>query len=79
MTENEPAGGPPRFLRLLRFRTLDFPDKELRVLEDSNGWLYVLRLWNTPDFGPYTKAEIAMAFQVEAEPWYVTERPVDFK
>jgi hypothetical protein len=57
-----------RFRRLLVFRRLGVPTQVLRVLEDAEGWYYLVNLAGTPDFGPYLPAEIASAFDVEPEP-----------
>ncbi|PXV71637.1 hypothetical protein C8D93_101692 [Sinimarinibacterium flocculans] len=62
---SESAG---RFRRLLVFRRRGSPTQVLRVLEDTEGWHYVVRLAGTADFGPYVPAEITSAFDVEAEP-----------
>jgi hypothetical protein len=64
-----PLPGPEgRFRRLLLFRRRGVPTQALRVLEDADGWHYVVNLAGTPDFGPYLPAEIASAFDVESEP-----------
>jgi hypothetical protein len=47
------------------------PDKELRILEDDQGWLYVYRLLGSPDYGPYLKEELLSMFEIEPEPWIV--------
>jgi hypothetical protein len=57
-----------RFRRLLVFRSRGVPTQVLRVLEDAEGWYYVVNLAGTPDFGPYLPAEVASAFDVESEP-----------
>lgn len=57
-----------RFRRLLVFRRRGAATQVLRILEDTEGWYYVVNLAGTPDFGPYLPAEIASAFDVEAEP-----------
>jgi hypothetical protein len=60
-----------RFCRLLVFRRRGVPTQVLRVLEDAEGWHYVVNLGGTSDFGPYLPAEIASAFNVEPEPFAV--------
>ncbi|WP_043765392.1 hypothetical protein [Algiphilus aromaticivorans] len=57
-----------RFRRLLLFRRRGHPLQILRVLEDFDGWYYVVNLAGTPDFGPYLHAEIVDAFDVEQAP-----------
>jgi hypothetical protein len=64
-----------RFRRLLLFRRRGTPTQILRVLEDGDGWLYVVNLAGTPDFGPYLNDEIVSAFDVESEP--CAERDLD--
>ncbi|TJY56201.1 hypothetical protein E4T66_19755 [Sinimarinibacterium sp. CAU 1509] len=62
-----------QFRRHLAFRRRGSPTQVLRVLEDIDGWYYVVRLAGTPDFGPYLPAEISCAFDVEPEPVAVRE------
>ena len=54
--------------RHLLFQRRGSSTQVLRVLEDIDGWYYVVRLAGTPDFGPYAPAEIACAFDVDPEP-----------
>lgn len=61
----------PNFQRMLHFRLRDAPDKELRILEDDQGWLYIYRLLGSPDYGPYMKEELLGMFDIEPEPWVV--------
>lgn len=60
--------------RHLLFQRRGSSTQVLRVLEDVDGWYYVVRLAGTPDFGPYAPAEIACAFDVDPEP--ITSREV---
>ena len=60
--------------RHLIFQRRGSSTQVLRVLEDIDGWYYVVRLAGTPDFGPYAPAEIACAFDVDPEP--ITSREV---
>ena len=59
---------PGRFRRLLLFRRRSISTQVLRVLEDGEGWYYIVNLVGTPDFGPYLMTEIVDAFDVECEP-----------
>lgn len=59
--------------RRLRFKLRNLPGKEMRFLEDDQGWLYIERLIGSPDFGPYTKDELMLMFDIESEPWSVSE------
>lgn len=63
-----PSSPAERYRRMLVFRRRGVPTQILHVLEDAEGWHYVVRLAGTPDFGPYLPAEITSAFDVEAEP-----------
>lgn len=60
--------------RHLLFQRRGSSTQVLRVVEDIDGWYYVVRLAGTRDFGPYAPAEIACAFDVDPEP--VTSREV---
>lgn len=62
-----------RFTREIRLRWRGDPTKCLRVLQDHEGWHYILRLAGTPDFGPYVLDEIVSAFDVEPDPVSVHE------
>jgi hypothetical protein len=59
--------------RRLHFRLRNAPNKEMRFLEDDQGWLYIERLMGSRDFGPYMKEELLEMFDIEPEPWRVTE------
>ena len=61
------------FQRMLHFRVRSEPDKELRVLEDDQGWLYIYRMLGSPDYGPYMKEEILGMFDIEPEPWRISK------
>lgn len=63
----------PIFQRMLHFRVRSEPDKELRVLEDDQGWLYIYRMLGSPDYGPYMKEEILGMFDIEPEPWRISK------
>lgn len=63
----------PQIRRYLIFRRRGSPTQVLRVLEDIDGWYYIVKLAGTPDFGPYAPAEISCAFDVEPEPVAVRE------
>lgn len=63
----------PRFTREIRLRWRGDPTQFLRVLQDHEGWYYILRLAGTPDFGPYVLDEIVSAFNVEPDPISVSE------
>jgi hypothetical protein len=63
----------PQIRRYLIFRRRGSTDQVLHVLEDIDGWYYIVKLAGTPDFGPYAPAEISCAFDVESEPIAVRE------
>lgn len=54
--------------RRLHFRLRNPPSREMRFLEDDQGWLYIERLIGSPDFGPYMKEELMLIFDIEPEP-----------
>ncbi len=62
-----------QFRRRLLFQRRGSPTHVLRVLEDIDGWYYIVKLAGTPEFGPYAPAEISCAFDVEPEPIAVRE------
>lgn len=68
-----PSSPATRYQRMLVFRRRNVPTQVLRVLEDADGWCYVVNLADTLDFGPYVKAEIASVFDVESEPCAVLD------
>lgn len=59
--------------RRLHFRLRSVPNKEMRFLEDDQGWLYIERLVGSLEFGPYMKEELMLMFDIESEPWAVSQ------